>query len=51
MFSDCMILAGSTYLTYENGSTADISNGVYAARIGLSGDFADGWLDIITTSL
>jgi hypothetical protein len=26
--SDCMILAGSTFLTYENESTADIGSGV-----------------------
>jgi hypothetical protein len=26
--SDCMILAGSTYLTYENETVADIGSGV-----------------------
>jgi hypothetical protein len=26
---DCMFLSGSTYLTYENGSVADVGTGVY----------------------
>jgi hypothetical protein len=50
---DCMFLSGSTYVTYENGTQADVSTGVYnhhvavfdvgkAGKTPISCGFADG---------
>jgi hypothetical protein len=33
---DCMLLSASTYMTYENGSLADIATGVYKHHVAVT---------------